>query len=316
MSTESEPLVLSGERFPLLHEVALSALGSIVPDQISTLVIAGIARFGHAGKGDLCFCDRKPAPECVNVPPGAFVLCTPALAPVLDQRFPDLVLIAVDDPRSLFIDFCREWTEHEAIAVSNLVDRPFGVHPTVRIGAHTSIHPETRIDEGAVIGAHCVIHRGSWIQANAIIRDNAVIGVEGINAYRGADGRQRNFPHLAGVIVGERTEIGAGSVVVRGILNSTRIGKDVVIGNLSNIGHVVEIGDKVWMSVGCLIGGHTKIGNGATLGMGVAVRDNIEIGEQSQIGMASVIVKNVRPRVSMFGNPARVIAPIKAGPER
>lgn len=316
MSIENKADRGSQERFALLCEMTLSALGSAISVELAELPIAGVARFGHAGSGDICFCDREPGLEFDRIAPGAIVMCTSDLAANLRRRFPEAVLIPLADPRAAFIDFCHGLLERNAVAVSDVIERPFGIHPTARIGAQTVIHPETRIDEGAIIGAQCVIHRGAWIQKGAVVRDNTVIGVEGINAYRGADGRQRNFPHLAGVIVGAGAEIGAGTVVVRGILNSTRIGKGSVIGNLCNIGHVVEIGENVWMSVGCLVGGHTKIGARATLGMGVAVRDNVEIGEGAQIGMASVVVKSVKANVSMFGNPARVVAPIKAGPDR
>lgn len=276
----------------------------------------GIARLGYTEPGDLCFCDREPAVELNELAAGTLLLCTGNLVDHLRQRFPAAVCIALPDPRATFIDLGHRLLAEGKVEVSVAVPRPFGIHPTAQVGAQTVIHPETRIDAGVKIGAQCVIHRGTWIQAGAVIRDNTVIGVEGINAYRGQDGKQRSFPHFASVIIGENVEIGAGAVVVRGILNSTRIGRDSVVGNLSNIGHVVEIGEKVWMSVGCLIGGHTRIGAGATLGMGVAVRDNIEIGERAQVGMASVVVKSVAADTSVFGSPARTIPGIQAGPVR
>jgi UDP-3-O-[3-hydroxymyristoyl] glucosamine N-acyltransferase len=278
--------------------------------------ITGIARLGFADAGDLCFCDREPGDSLQNVVPGTVVLCTQTLFELLQHRYPGSICVPLPDPRATFIDLGHRLLAEGKAEVSSAVPRPFGTHPSVPIGAQTVIHPETRIDAGVKIGAQCVIHRGTWLQAGAVIRDNTVVGVEGINAYKGLDGKQRSFPHFASVIIGENVEIGAGAVVVRGILNSTRIGRDTVIGNLSNIGHVVEIGEKVWMSVGCLIGGHTRIGDGATLGMGAVVKDNVEIGAGAQVGMASVVVKSVAPDISIFGNPARAMPAIQAGPAR
>jgi UDP-3-O-[3-hydroxymyristoyl] glucosamine N-acyltransferase len=302
------------ERFQLKEPIELVALGvgAAATAGIST---TGIARLGQAAAGDICFCDRSPGDDLTSDASG-IILCTLELLELLETRFPSAICIALPDPRATFIDLGHRLLAEGKVGISDSVPGPFGVHPSAQIGAQTYIHPETRIDENVKIGVQCVIHRGTWLQAGAVVRDNTVIGVEGINAYKGADGRQRSFPHFASVIVGENVEIGAGAVIVRGILNSTRIGRGTVIGNMSNIGHVVEIGEKVWMSVGCLIGGHTRIGDGATLGMGVAVRDNIEIGKNAQVGMGSVVVKSVAVNTSAFGNPARTMGPIQAGPER
>ncbi len=70
------------------------------------------------------------------------------------------------------------------------------------------------------------------------------------------------------------------------------------------------------MSVGCLVGGNTSIGAGSSLGLGVKVRDNLRIGNNCSIGMGAVVVKDVQKDSSMFGNPAKKIRTICAGPER
>jgi len=303
------------ERFALSEPLPIFALGLSGVSGQAAATFSGIGRLGCTAAGDVCFCDREPG-EDLTVAADSIILCTESLAVSLRQRFPSAICLSLQDPREAFIDLGHRLLAEGRVEVSDVVPRPFGVHPSARIGAQTVIHPEVRIDEGVKIGSQCVIHRGTWLQVGSVIRDNTVLGVEGINAYRGQDGRQRSFPHFASVIISENVEIGAGAVVVRGILNSTRIGRGSVIGNLSNIGHVVEIGEKVWLSVGCLIGGHTRIGDGATLGMGVVVKDNIEIGARAQVGMASVVVKPVAADTSVFGNPARVMAGLLAGPAR
>lgn len=303
------------ERFKLTSPIKL---GEITTESasLSDISIKGIARLECSESGDLCFCDRLPMMGSKLGSAGSVILCTHDLHAPLLVLYPRAFFVPMSDPRAAFIDLGERLLTEGDVAVSSAVPRPFGTHPSVQVGQNSVIHAETRIDEGVKIGANCVVHRGTWIKAGAVIHDNSTIGVEGINAYKGHDARLRSFPHFASVIIGEKVEVGAGSVVVRGILNSTVIGSHTVIGNLCNIGHVVEIGEKVWMSVGCLIGGHSHIGNGATLGMGVAIKDNIQIGENAQIGMGSVVVKSVKPNSSVFGNPARAIGPIQAGPVR
>jgi UDP-3-O-[3-hydroxymyristoyl] glucosamine N-acyltransferase len=285
--------------------------------EYETLEISGVTVLNNSNKGYLCFCDRDPGAKLASLAEGAVVLSNSELASKWSSQYPNAIWVVVRDPRATFIDLAMKFLKEGQIQVSDRVPRPFGVHNSVIVGQHTTIHPTARIDEGVVIGNHCVIHRGTWIKANTVIRDHVVIGSEGINAYRGLDGRQRGFPHLASVIIGNNTEIGASSVIPRGILNSTYIGDDVVIGNLCNIGHGASVADGVWMSVGCLIGGHTIIGRKTTIGMGVTVKDNLEIGDEAQVGMGSVVVRNVESGTSVFGNPARSTGnQIKAGPER
>ena len=101
-----------------------------------------------------------------------------------------------------------------------------------------------------------------------------------------------------------------------GILAPTRIGEDVIAGNICNVGHGASIEDGVWMSVGSLVGGHTVIRTKATIAMGVTIRDNLEIGESASLGMGSVVVKSVGAGHSVFGNPAKRMPRLNTGPQR
>lgn len=280
--------------------------------------ISGLARFGYGQEGDLCFYDRENFDLMSHdAPSGSVVLTTGNLADHLKEKFPGIICINLPDPRAAFIDITKFLLENRAVDITDAIPRPFGIHSSTKIGQNSVIDPEARIDAGVTIGNHCVIQRGTWLQAGAIVRDHCTIGCPGINAYRGCDGLRRSFPHFAGVIIGEKVEVGAGTVIPCGILTSTLIGNRTIIGNLCNIGHGVVIGENAWLSVGCLIGGHAVIGNNATLAMGSIVRDNLTVGNGAQVGMGSVVTRGVEPDASVFGNPARNIPNmIKAGPQR
>jgi UDP-3-O-[3-hydroxymyristoyl] glucosamine N-acyltransferase len=278
--------------------------------------IKALARFGHAGNEELCFCDRLPIPGYLQKSNLSTVLCNYEINHALAEQGYKTRNIVINDPRSSFIDIARQVQNANAIDVTSCIPHPLGISPSVRIGSHSFVHPEVRIDDDVVIGSNCIVHKGSWLQRGVAIGDGTVIGSTGINAYRSNDGRILDFPHLAGLIIGKNTQIGSNCVLVRGILTSTAIEESVVIGNLCNIGHGVNIKKMCWISAGCIIGGHAHIGEKANLGVGALIRDNLNIGKRAQIGMGTVVVRNVQDKSSIFGNPARSVPNLKAGPER
>ncbi|WP_375450586.1 serine O-acetyltransferase [uncultured Devosia sp.] len=81
------------------------------------------------------------------------------------------------------------------------------------------------------------------------------------------------------------------------------------------IGETAVVGDNVSMLQGITLGGtgkadqdrHPKIGNGVLIGAGAKVLGNIRIGDCSRIGAGSVVLKEVPPRVTVAGVPAKII---------
>lgn len=81
------------------------------------------------------------------------------------------------------------------------------------------------------------------------------------------------------------------------------------------IGETAVVGDNVSMLQGVTLGGtgksdqdrHPKIGNGVLIGAGAKVLGNIRVGDCSRIGAGSVVLKEVPPRMTVAGVPAKVI---------
>jgi serine O-acetyltransferase len=81
------------------------------------------------------------------------------------------------------------------------------------------------------------------------------------------------------------------------------------------IGETAVVGDNVSLLQGITLGGtgkadqdrHPKIGNGVLIGAGAKVLGNIKVGDCSRIGAGSVVLKEVPPRVTVAGVPAKVI---------
>ncbi len=98
---------------------------------------------------------------------------------------------------------------------------------------------------------------------------------------------------------------------------AARIGRGIMLDHATGfvVGETAVIGDHVSILQGVTLGGtgkseedrHPKIGNGVLIGAGAIVLGNIKVGECARIGAGSVVVKEVPPRVTVAGVPARII---------
>ena len=81
------------------------------------------------------------------------------------------------------------------------------------------------------------------------------------------------------------------------------------------VGETAVVGNDVSILQGVTLGGtgkadedrHPKIGNGVLIGAGAIVLGNIKVGDCARIGAGSVVIKEVPPRVTVAGVPAKVI---------
>lgn len=115
--------------------------------------------------------------------------------------------------------------------------------------------------------------------------------------------------------VGNRIEMGQGSIVCAGTLLTTdiRIGRHVIINIGSTVGHDADIGDFVTIAPTVNVSGSVTIGEGVDLGTGSTVIQGKQIGAWSIVGAGSVVVKDVEPDVTAVGSPARAIKSRSAG---
>lgn len=109
--------------------------------------------------------------------------------------------------------------------------------------------------------------------------------------------------------VGNRVEIGKGTIVCAGALITTDIRiRDHVILNLGvTVGHDTLIEDFVTVAPSANISGNVHLGEGCDLGTNSTLIQGVKIGHWSVIGAGAVVAKSLPPNVTAVGVPAKPI---------
>lgn len=104
------------------------------------------------------------------------------------------------------------------------------------------------------------------------------------------------------------TEIGEGCIIYDcGISANVKIGCNTLINTKVIIGHDTIVGANCVLSCGCFIGGVTQIKDKVYVAPGALIKDRVCIAQSAIISLGAVILRSVREKAIMVGNPARKI---------
>ncbi|MDO4922252.1 MAG: acetyltransferase [Phascolarctobacterium sp.] len=102
--------------------------------------------------------------------------------------------------------------------------------------------------------------------------------------------------------------IGEGCILCDGYISTgVVVESNVLFNGRVVIGHDAIIGAHSVLSAFCFIGGYAKIGNRVYLGPGAMVKDRVKICSDAIISLGTVILRYVKEKAIMIGNPAKRI---------
>jgi sugar O-acyltransferase (sialic acid O-acetyltransferase NeuD family) len=85
------------------------------------------------------------------------------------------------------------------------------------------------------------------------------------------------------------------------------IGEHAMFGTMSSAGHNTVIGPYSQVSGGCQLNGHARLGEGVFLGSSVTILPKARVEDWAYVGAGSVVLRRVKARTKVFGNPATQI---------
>ena len=193
------------------------------------------------------------------------------------------------------------------------------VGPGCRVGDKTVLVADVTLVANVSIGSACVLHPGVRFLDRCscgdkcIIHANTVVGSDGFGYIPDPAGGLMKVPQIGDVRIGDAVEIGAGTMIDRAKMGSTRIGDGTKIDNLVQIGHNCVIGRHCVLCGQVGLAGSVTIGDGAMLGGQVGVADNLSIGAGAEIGAQAGLNCDVPPGARFIGSPAGPLRTAGAG---
>ncbi|MFI3256172.1 MAG: UDP-3-O-(3-hydroxymyristoyl)glucosamine N-acyltransferase [Psittacicella sp.] len=194
----------------------------------------------------------------------------------------------------------------------NIVIGPFSyIGKNVSIGDNVYISSNVFIADNVTIGNNSFICDGVSIQSDTvlgkscIIKSNAVIGGDGFG-HANDKGVWIAIPQIGKVILGDNVEVGSSTCIDRGSLSDTVIESNVVIDNLCQIAHNVQIGYGSALAGAVTVAGGAKIGKYCLIGGASVLNGYITIADGTTItGMSMVMRSTEAKEVYSSGIPAQ-----------
>lgn len=214
-------------------------------------------------------------------------------------------------------EYCRFFRDNKIVYLPekepySVVDGAFisnnaviGKNPIIFPGAY--IGGEVVIGDNVYIGAGVKIVGEVYIGNNVIIRENTVIGADGLSTDRESDGSAITMPQFGQIIIEDDVQIGAGTVIARGAIDETRIKRGAKIDSSCFISHNTTVGEDTFIVGETIMFGSSSVGDRCLVSGNCTIANYVQIGNDSTIGMSATVLKNIPENVVAYGSPISTI---------
>ena len=180
-----------------------------------------------------------------------------------------------------------------------------------KIGNNCRILPGAYIGGEVEIGDNCYIGSGTrlvgevHIGNNVVIRENTVIGADGLSTDRDEDGKALTMVQFGGVVIENDVQIGALAVIQRGAIDNTIIKRGAKIDCSTFIAHNVVVGEDTFIVGETFMLGSSSTGKQTFISGNAIIRNGRHVGDKAVVGMGSVVVRDIADGAVVKGNPAK-----------
>lgn len=192
----------------------------------------------------------------------------------------------------------------------NFIDGAF-VSKDAHLGENVVIMPGSYVSGNSVIGDNVYIGTGVKIVGdvvignNVIIRENTVIGADGLSTDRDSEGKALTMPQFGRVVIDDDVQIGANTVIARGAIDDTRIYRGAKIDSQCFISHNTSIGEDSFIVGETILFGSSSVGKRCLISGNCTIANFVSIGDDSILGMSATALKSVPSNVIAYGSPVK-----------
>lgn len=179
-----------------------------------------------------------------------------------------------------------------AVGANAVIEAGATLGDNVQIGPGCFVGKDCQIGAGSKLWANVTLYHATILGENCLIQSGTVVGADGFG-YANDRGKWIKIPQLGRAVLGNNVEVGANSCIDRGALEDTLIGDGVIIDNLCQIAHNVEMGEGSALAGCSVIAGSAKVGKYCVIGGFVAINGHMEIADQVHITGYSMVTKSI-----------------------